>query len=313
MPGTAHTGDWPDGFRQVASPLTRALLKPLPEYLGRVQIDEPLADADYPKVARLLEKHPGIALRVYGDYERKFKDLEFLRHFPRLRRFWVDLWHVPDYSGLAHLPANLLALNLGQTKKALSLDLLAPFTRLRELTIVGHKKGFEVVPTLRDLRSLSVVGAPIMNLAPLRPLTKLTSLWLRAGRLTDLADLPHFDSLRTLDLTLLKDVHDLSPVAAMRDLRELSLGGLPKIAALPNLKDCRALRTVRLGSMTNLTDLSGLAAAPALKELEFTAPHLTADAFRPLVGHPTLRTIRVQLGTNAKNDALDALVRPRKR
>src|SRR4051794_37679747 len=92
-----------EDHRQVRSPLTKEMLAPLRGGVERVQFDEALAEKDYPKLAALLARHPKVTLRVYGDYSNTIRDLEFLRHFPQLRRFWFDLWDLANFEGLRHL------------------------------------------------------------------------------------------------------------------------------------------------------------------------------------------------------------------
>ena len=116
------------GFREVSSPLTRAMLSPLPRGCARVQTFNNLTDRDWRSLASLLERHSRVALRVYGDTNRTIADLEFLRFFPRLRHFSIDIWHLEDFRGLVYLPNNLMTLGLGDTRSNLpDLELLGRF------------------------------------------------------------------------------------------------------------------------------------------------------------------------------------------
>ena len=61
--------------------------------------------------------------------------------------------------------------------------------------------------------------------------------------------------------------------------------------------------------MKGLRDLTPVAAAPALEELmAIDMGHLTPEAFRPFVGHPTLRAVRIGLGSKRKNAAAQHLL-----
>ena len=88
------------GIRQVRSPLTAAMLSPIPSHVDHVQFDEALAEKDYPKLAALLARHPKVALRVYGDYSQTFRDLEFLPG-TSTRTHWS--WSRPDRGIRDHL------------------------------------------------------------------------------------------------------------------------------------------------------------------------------------------------------------------
>lgn len=61
-----------------------------------------------------MSEYPSAELRVYGDYQREFTDLKFLRHFPSLRRFSVELFDLPNLDDLALLPSELTHLRIGE-------------------------------------------------------------------------------------------------------------------------------------------------------------------------------------------------------
>jgi len=174
--------DHVEGFRQVWSPLTKSMLAPIPGRFNRLQFDEALKDGEYHRIARLLDRHPAITMRVYGDYKQSINDLEFLRYFPKLRRFWVDLWRIDTFDGLLYLPANLQHLHLGPTKtKAISLQFLEKFAGLSLLTVAGHSKDFSAVSTLNRLGQLRMAGIPLSNLSHLTSLNRLQSLGITSG------------------------------------------------------------------------------------------------------------------------------------
>ena len=62
-----------------------------------------------------MRGYPNVALRVYGHYGRGC-DLGFLKHFPFLRRFQVDVYELQDIDGFRYLPDNLEYLGFFQTK-----------------------------------------------------------------------------------------------------------------------------------------------------------------------------------------------------
>ncbi len=64
------------------------------------------------------------------------------------------------------------------------------------------------------------------------------------------------------------------------------------------------LRRVHIETMKGINDISPLAAAPNLRDLVLVdMGHLGADAIDCLVGHPTLRTALVALGSVKRNKA----------
>src|SRR5690349_35285 len=78
-----------------------------------VQFAEPLSEADYQRLGALMADRPDVVLRAYGDYSRRFKDLEFLRFFPGARRVQIDLYDLTDVSGLRHLSDDLISFAWG--------------------------------------------------------------------------------------------------------------------------------------------------------------------------------------------------------
>src|SRR5215207_8085439 len=67
--------------RQVASPLTDRMLRPLDPRCRVVQLSSPLTEVEYSKLAAFLAAYPDTPLRVYGHGVR---DLEFLKFFPTI-------------------------------------------------------------------------------------------------------------------------------------------------------------------------------------------------------------------------------------
>ena len=62
-------------------------------------------------------------------------------------------------------------------------------------------------------------------------------------------------------------------------------------------------------TMKGLTDLTPIREAPDLRQLAvIDMPQLQAEAFVPLVGHPTLLSLRSGLGSKRKNDAVEQLI-----
>jgi hypothetical protein len=293
-----------ENHRQVRSPLTKEMLAPLRGDVERVQFDEALAEKDYQKLAALLARHPKVTLRVYGDYSHTIRDLEFLRHFPQLRRFWFDLWDLANFEGLRHLPDDVEFLSLGATKtKAFSFKFLERFSALRELAVERHTRDFGVVAGLVKLRQLILVGIGASMLCKLESLDQLRVISIAGGTSEGLSHLPRIGKLTSLTLGRLRDFADLSPVAQLTHLKDFRIFWQPKIKRIPSFKHLKSLRSVEFDTLKGLTDLTGLAEAPSLEEITLVGARLEPRILKPLANHPKLRRARIGLGSDKSNSA----------
>ena len=301
------TGPW-SHIRQIASPVTREMLRPLTTERV-VQFREPLTDEEYRKVGRLLAGRPDVALRAYGLH---VTDLEFLAHFPHVRRFQADyLSKIESLDGLRHLPDDLESLILGEARTArqFSLRILERFTGLKELYLEKHTKDIEVIGALTQLEDLTLRSITLPDLEILLPLTRLQSLDLKLGGTKNLSLLPKIGRLRYVELWQVRGLSDISPVADLPHLQYLFLQSLRQVTHLPDMTRMPALRRVVLDTMKGITELRPLAGAPALEQLLLVAMRqVTLDDLECLVGHPTLREAVFGLGSIKRNEAAYALV-----
>jgi hypothetical protein len=95
------------------------------------------------------------------------RDLEFLRFFPQLRQFSVDVYNLQDASGLQYLPDDLSSFGFGWTvsRRRFSLAPLVRFSDLRSLFLEGHTKDIEAVSRLPRLEALSLRSITLPDLA----------------------------------------------------------------------------------------------------------------------------------------------------
>ena len=295
-------------IRQIESPVTRSLLRPLTTERV-VQFRTPLTDREYGRVGRLLTGHSDVALRAYGVH---ITDLEFLAHFPHVRRFQADyLSKLESLDGLRHLPEDLESLTLGEAKTArqFSLRILERFTELRELYVERHTKDIEVIGALTRLEDLTLRSITLPDLAILLPLTRLRSLELKLGGTKNLSLLPEIGRLRYLELWQVRGLSDISPVADLPHLQYLFLQSLRQVTQLPVMTGLPALRRVVLDTMKGITDLRPLAGAPALEQLLLLAMRqVTLEDLQCLAGHLTLREAVFGLGSMKRNAAAYELV-----
>jgi hypothetical protein len=296
--------------RQVAPPLLPADLLPLQPDCTTVQFTSRLSDDDMRLLAELLAGYPDVRLRVYGAYDGSITDLDFLRFFPRLRRFAVEAYGLQSLDGIGHLSSDLEDLLIGRTaSKRFSLATLTPFTGLRTLYLEGQQKDFEAIGQLVGLEDLTIRSITLPDLSALVPLRRLRSLDVKLGGTRDIALLPQIGQLEYVELWMVRGLDDVSPMAEVPTLRRLFLQALKNVTRLPSFRDSSSLRAATLETMKGVTDLSPLAEAPNLESLAIIdMGHLQPDAFRPFVGHPTLRRASIGLGSDRKNaDAWDLL------
>ena len=174
-------------IRQLESPLSDAQLRPLDPRCHVVQFSNPLSDAELRKVAGFMRVYPGVSLRVYGHYGNGC-NLDFLKYFPFLRRFQVDVFDLQDIEGLRHLPDNLEFLNFSQTRsRRFSLAFLSRFRSLRRLYIESHRKDIAALSELTSLKELTLRSITLPDLSLLVPLRHLVSLDIKLGGTKDLS------------------------------------------------------------------------------------------------------------------------------
>lgn len=296
-------------IRQLEPPLGDEQLRPLDPCCRVVQFSSPLSDAELRKVADFMRGYPGVSLRVYGHYG-KGCNLDFLKYFPFLRQFQIDVFDLQDIDGLRHLPDNLEFVGFSQTRsKRFSLAFLSRFRSLRRLYIESHKKDIAVLSDLTSLEELTLRSITLPDLSLLHPMRYLVSLDIKLGGTKDLSLLPEVGRLRYLELWMIRGLENISSVGRVRTLQYLFLQALKRVESVPSLRDLRLLRRVHLETMKGLSDLQPIADAPGLEELlVIDMRHLQPEALRPFVGHRTLRAAAVGLGSLKKNAVVDRML-----
>jgi hypothetical protein len=290
-------------IREVGPGLTPEQLAPLEPRCRVVQFRAALAPEEHERLAELMRHHPGVPLRAYGNYDGSIQDLEFLQHYPFLKGFQFDLFDVPSWEGLRHLPDGLEFLAIGQTRsRAHSLAFLSRFRGLRDLHIEGHRKGIETVGQLAELERLSLRSVTLADLSAFTSLYSLHTFELRLGGTRDLGHLPRMGRLRYLEIWQVKGLSDLAPISRLTSLQYLFLQALKGVTALPDLSALGRLRRVHLESMKGLRDLSPLLTAPRLEELALLdAPHMQPEDVACLRNHPALQRASIFMNSDRKN------------
>lgn len=293
------------------SPVTEAHLAQLDDRPEVVQFASALTDADYELVGNWFRSQPNKTLRAYGSYDGSITDLEFLRYFPTVRSFQADaLYHsLSNIDGLSYLPEDAQFIGIGQTRKRLSLGLLERFGSLEQLYLEGQTKDIDVVSRLTNLQSVTLRSITLPDLSLLVSLPRLRALDLKLGGTKNLSLLRELPSIDYLELWMVKGLSDLSPVAELANLEFLFLQSMRQVEVLPDMSRMISLERLWIETMKGLTDLSPIRTAPKLRQLAVVdMAHLQPKSFEPLVGHPTLESLRFGLGSRTKDDTVEALV-----
>ena len=279
--------------------------RPLEAECQVVQFSQPLAPFELTKAGDLLAGRPDVQLYVYG---RASQDLDFLQHFPTLKRLQVALYELEGIDGLAHVAGALEEFTFGQTKKTFSLSFLKQLSRLRALFLAGHKRDFAAIAGSPAITRLGLSMITLPDLSPILPLGNLAELSLLLGGTRDISLLPRFAKLEKLMLMRITKMSDLGVLADLRGLKALHLDWMRNVTSLPSLAPLARLSRVKLDTMKGLTDLSAVAAAPALEELSITnMPQLGADAFACLAGHKRLKKLWAHTGRSKVNQQVKAM------
>jgi hypothetical protein len=188
---------------------------------------------------------------------------------------------------------------------------------------------FSALPLLRKLR-LSRVA--LDGTASLRVLHQLDALALYAVKgCSDLHESVHWPALKTLSLSLMTLDHfdglealsaleslslnrvrgprSFAPTSTLSQLRTVTLCGGDNITSLPAMHRWNHVEELAVGRLPGVRDLTPLRDLKAMHTLSvFEMPHLAVNDFSPLIGHPSLRTLRLGMGNIKKTGAVRALL-----
>lgn len=155
---------------------------------------------------------------------------------------------------------------------------------------------------------IEIWRARIATLDVLAGMERIERLALVNSRLADPASLSRMPQLRRLFLNQLTPAGGWGFVAGLTQLDELELLNIRGPIALPSLAEHRTLSRILVWGCRGFDGAAELASAPALTELTCVDTGLELDHLAPLLAHPTLRYLNVQLRTVRANAQLDELL-----
>lgn len=298
-------------IREVKTPLTSSQLRPLDSRCRVVQFSSPLKDFEHQKLAKLLENYPNITLRVYGhNTEEGLKDLSFLKYYPFIKNFQVDVYPLSSLDGVEYLPDDLVFFGAGLTRKRLSIIPLRRFTKLKELYIEGNKKDFEVISTFIELERLDMRSITLPDLSLLVPLRNLWWLTIKLGGTKDLTLLPEIGNLKYLELWMIRGLSSIKSISGIKTIEHLFLENLKNVKELPDFSGCEKLKRIDLQKMKGLQSIKPLMSAPALEELTISeAKWIDMMEVKELATHPTLKKGGIGTGSMKKNSEIQRILR----
>jgi hypothetical protein len=297
-------------IREIKSPVTKDQLIPLDEKCRVIQFSSPLTDTDHEKLSQFAKNYPTVSFRVYGHYGKgRLHDLNFLRHYPFVKNFQVDVFEIASIDGIEYLPENLEYFGFGQTRKKFSLNFLEKFKNLHELYIEGHDKDIEIISKLVTLERLTFRSITLKDLSILLPLKKLWWLAIKLGGTRNLSLLPKIGGLKYLELWMVRGLEDISSISELKNLQFLFLQDLKNVKELPDLSECRSLKRIAIENLKGLSDLSPLLKATNLEELiVVSGNNFQPNDFIPLKNHQSLKSVLIGLGSTKKNDKVEEIL-----
>jgi hypothetical protein len=279
--------------------------RPLHEACNWLCVQKPKSDAEMQQVSKLWNGRRDVELRLLG---YAVQDFEFLRYFPGLERFNVQVPIVKNIDGLRHVANSLKEFTLAGTTVRLSLRPVADCSELESLHPQRQVKDFGALRSLARLRYIGLSGVSLPDLSALLPFEQLRSLFLGFCKPLDLGLLGRFAELEALHVIKINNLPDFAALRLGRNLRRIELEWLPHVETLPDLAELTKLEELEIISMKSLRDVASIARAPALRFLGlWDCKGLTPRSFACLIGHPTLKRLNFGVGRLKDNDAIAAM------
>ncbi|MFC1746035.1 hypothetical protein ACFL35_18730 [Candidatus Riflebacteria bacterium] len=296
-------------IRQIRAPLDDKQLQPLDGRCRVVQFSEPLSIEEHKKLAIFISENKGISFRIFG--HRGFPcNLNFLKYYPFLKDFQIDVHTLNDVSGLNYLTEELESLSITQTEpEKHSMKILEKFSGLKSLFIEGQSNDIAAIGSLLKLEELTLSSLELPDLSFLKTLRNLLSLEIKLGITRDLCSLPQIEQLRYLKISMVACPGNMAMLSEIKTLQYLFLQTLITVLYLPSFSPLKKLRRLYIENLKSLKDLQPAAHAPNLEELVVLGmTHLTPSDFKPFQKHKNLKRARICMGSLQKNREVKELL-----
>jgi protein phosphatase 1 regulatory subunit 7 len=253
------------------------------QFVDKSYTDKILAD-----INELCSKFDeSLCIRFYGHHSNKF-DCKFLQKIPEVKCLNIDCLQSADNLQILQELSNLKRLSLGiyelqdteilnanslknltelivtETKtKALNLEYLRHYKKLKSLRIGGHTKNIDAVGELTELEFLSLNSVKKVPVNFINKLKKLKTLNFILGGRDNLNEIEE-NEIENLEIVWVRGFNDLSCVSNFTKLKTLKIEDeiqLTKIhfdKIFPDLTDLKILNCKTLESVTGLKNLPKL-------------------------------------------------------
>jgi protein phosphatase 1 regulatory subunit 7 len=240
---------------------------------------------------QLCEKYDEkFEIRFYGFYTEEF-DFKTLTHLTNVKSLLVDcLTSAKNIESLASLN-NLQKLSLGvyelketeilnypnlktlkeliitDTKtKALNLEYLSEYKKLKVLFSCGHQKNIKTIGELTQLEHLSLHSSSKITLDFINKLKKVKTLSLMLGGKENINEIDN-PNIEELEIIRVRGFNDLGDISRFPNLKKLHIEDQIKLEQINFKTSLPKLKSFKLLNCKTFNELTGLINLPQLEEL----------------------------------------------
>ena len=218
------------------------------------------------------------------------QDISALGTLYNLRLLDIDSTSVSDIFSLANC-YNIEFLFMDNCNKIDDIFALSALKKLRCLLFDNKNilmpEQAEALSELVNIEYLTLSGRRVVDARPFSKMLKMKELTLNGCNISDLSPLEYLTDMRKIDLTANSNLRDLSPLAGMKELNKLLVGGGGSVAgkvgsakgaatSSMNIEDISVvenfskLTEVDLNTNSRLKDIRSLEAAVVLEEINLS-------------------------------------------
>lgn len=224
-------------------------------------------------------------------------DLEFLKFFPNVTNIWIITSTVKNLDGLRY-PKNLKSFAID--RPTCRMDILGELSSLEELYLDDWRPGAKSIFRLKKLVKVGIQKFGYSDLQGMSDWTRLKELWLNAGKLEELRDIPQ--TINKLRLTNLRKLQSLLPLSNCLNLEEFKIDGCRKVNSLAGIEQCLQLRILSVGRSGTIESFEPLRNLKNLEHIfvaDRTSVQKGVDALYAL---PNLRKLIVMKQSGLEKD-----------